>query len=486
MPRFLAKVLGLGALALTGWAAAGMGGYFGRMTREWDQSPQQQTAWGEEYPVQAESDAPPAKPQQSDRGLLPFLQDQGTVRRSSVRYPGDEGKNHNRIKAIFKPVVAPANPATVVIRCNGQDAALGTIMSADGQILTKASELQGVIECQLRDGRKLPVKVVGVMREHDLALLEVEAKDLPTVKWQSGDAPMVGSFLVTTGAEDEPLAIGVVSVSARKISAPSGILGILLAQSDDGPRIERVLDNSAAAAAGLKINDVILKVNDQEIKTRDALIELIGNFRPGDQLQLKIKRGADQLELPATLGRPESGRPANARGGRRTEEERLFGDLSERRGGFPNVMQHDTVLRPFQCGGPVVDLDGQAVGINIARADRVTSYALPAKLVLTAYEELKAGKFPAPAELKGSNRDRLTVKIELLEKTLAAATEKKIETEKTLEAPKKKVAEAEAALTNAKVALAEVEAAIKGAADAETKAKNNLKAAQEKLKAMPE
>jgi serine protease Do len=55
-------------------------------------------------------------------------------------------------------------------------------------------------------------------------------------------------------------------------------------------------------------------------------------------------------------------------------------------------MQHDTVLQPNQCGGPLVNLDGKAVGINIARASRVASYALPASAIKPLLEELKSGQ----------------------------------------------------------------------------------------------
>ena len=43
------------------------------------------------------------------------------------------------------------------------------------------------------------------------------------------------------------------------------------------------------------------------------------------------------------------------------------GPFSERRWGFPLVLPHDTPLRPKDCGGPLVDTDGQVGGINIAR-----------------------------------------------------------------------------------------------------------------------
>ena len=36
------------------------------------------------------------------------------------------------------------------------------------------------------------------------------------------------------------------------------------------------------------------------------------------------------------------------------------------------------MIQAAQCGGPLVDLDGRAVGLNIARADRTATYAIPA------------------------------------------------------------------------------------------------------------
>jgi serine protease Do len=79
-------------------------------------------------------------------------------------------------------------------------------------------------------------------------------------------------------------------------------------------------------------------------------------------------------------------------GDRERAMEQAAGPVSRRRSGFPQVIQHDTVLHPAQCGGPLVDLDGKAVGINIARAGRVATYALPASLILAAMDDLKSGK----------------------------------------------------------------------------------------------
>ena len=56
--------------------------------------------------------------------------------------------------------------------------------------------------------------------------------------------------------------------------------------------------------------------------------------------------------------------------------------MSKRRSGYDRVIQHDSVIRPEECGGPLVNLDGKVIGINIARAGRVETYALPIKPVL--------------------------------------------------------------------------------------------------------
>ena len=52
------------------------------------------------------------------------------------------------------------------------------------------------------------------------------------------------------------------------------------------------------------------------------------------------------------------------------------------------MIQHDTVLDPGECGGPIIDTSGRAIGINIARAGRVVSYALPSSLVIPAVESM--------------------------------------------------------------------------------------------------
>ena len=45
------------------------------------------------------------------------------------------------------------------------------------------------------------------------------------------------------------------------------------------------------------------------------------------------------------------------------------------------VFQTDQILNAKDCGSVVLDLRGQIAGVNIARAGRTDSYAIPARVI---------------------------------------------------------------------------------------------------------
>ena len=63
--------------------------------------------------------------------------------------------------------------------------------------------------------------------------------------------------------------------------------------------------------------------------------------------------------------------------------DQMSGEFSPHRSGFPRVMQHDILGSRSVVGGPLLDLDGRCIGMNIARANRAESFAIPV-------EDLKA------------------------------------------------------------------------------------------------
>jgi serine protease Do len=292
-----------------------------------------------------------------------------------------------KVLAAFRDVIKDPSQCTVRVLADGKKAALGAVVDSQGFVITKASEMKGKLQCQLQDGRLVSADVVGKDTSVDLALLKIDATKLPSIAWADSPDASVGSWLITPGIELDPVAVGVVSVGARKIAAPSGALGVQLDQKDDIARIDRVMPDSAAERAGMQNGDTVLKVNGKDIKGRQNLIETVRAFMPGERIEVIVKRGEKEVALTVTLGNLAQ----LFHGNERAEfQNNLGGALSERRAGFTLAIQHDSVLKPHECGGPIVDLDGKCLGINIARAGRVESYAIPAALVRDVVGKLKA------------------------------------------------------------------------------------------------
>ncbi|HIE99948.1 MAG TPA: M20/M25/M40 family metallo-hydrolase [Fuerstia sp.] len=77
------------------------------------------------------------------------------------------------------------------------------------------------------------------------------------------------------------------------------------ADGETGVPIRSVLPDSPAAAAGLQTGDVIVRVNETDIKEYVDLIQFLQASQPGRQIRLSIVRNDQQIELRATLGQPK-------------------------------------------------------------------------------------------------------------------------------------------------------------------------------------
>jgi len=294
----------------------------------------------------------------------------------------------NPMAEAFRDAAADAARATVQVRCDGKDAAFGTVVGADGWIITKASELSGKITCQLRGGRSFEARLMGVAEDHDVAMLKIAATDLPTVTWAGAD-PAMGELLATTGTTDLPVAVGVLSIARRKVPSRNVVLGVLLEQANGGVRVVQVTPDSGAAKAGIQVDDLITAVAGKRINTREELINIVTGYHLGDEVDVGLRRGDRQITVKAVLGNRPTTAPSRAE-----VMNALGGPLSRVSSGFAAVVQHDAVLRPQQCGGPLVNLDGKVVGVNIARAGRTETYAVPAEVLRAIIPDLQAGKYP--------------------------------------------------------------------------------------------
>lgn len=83
----------------------------------------------------------------------------------------------------------------------------GVIVSEQGLILTNNHVIAtaDAIEIALADGRKLPATVIGTDPESDLALIKIEATNLPAITFASSDAINVGDIVLAIG---NPFGVG--------------------------------------------------------------------------------------------------------------------------------------------------------------------------------------------------------------------------------------------------------------------------------------
>ncbi len=92
-----------------------------------------------------------------------------------------------------------------------------------------------------------------------------------------------------------------------------GVLGVMIRSVDgnlakekdlsvlEGVYVDSLLENSAAASAGIRTGDVILAVDDLEVKTSSALQGAIARHRPGEKVTLRINRSGKESAIDVTL-----------------------------------------------------------------------------------------------------------------------------------------------------------------------------------------
>jgi serine protease Do len=302
--------------------------------------------------------------------------------------PGRFTKGRETLAA-FAPVAEAMRHSIAKIDVDGRTVALAAVIQTNARAslaITKASELRpGTLTSWLAGGREVPADRVAVDETHDVALIRIHANDLVPIKWSAAGLS-VGQWVVTPGIEATPHAVGVLSAPARRIPPERVFLGIILDMRSPSARVEQILPGFGAEKAGLQPGDRILAVDDFPVETREELIRRLQDYRAGNVVNIRALRDEQEMEFEVELKSAPEG-PAR-RPDREERMNQMGGDVSERARGFSSVLQHDTVLPPWLCGGPLANLEGEAIGLNVARAGRVATYALPADLVRKVVAEL--------------------------------------------------------------------------------------------------
>jgi serine protease Do len=286
-------------------------------------------------------------------------------------------------KRFQDPNGGSSGPHEMPMRAQGS----GFIVSADGLIVTNAHVVREAknVTVKLTDRREFQAKVLGSDPKTDIAVLKIDAKNLPVLPLGSARDLKVGEWVLAIGSPfgfENSVTAGVVSAKGRALpddsfvpfiqtdvavnpgnsggpllntrgevvginsqiySRTGGYQGLSFAipidvatrvedqivatgratharlgvavqevnqtladsfklERPEGALVASVDPDSAAAKAGLKIGDVIRKVDGKPIVAAGDLSALIGQSAPGDKVSLDIWRQGRHEELGATLG----------------------------------------------------------------------------------------------------------------------------------------------------------------------------------------
>ena len=113
----------------------------------------------------------------------------------------------------------PAPPGPGVVR---PQSGSGFVIEGDGQILTNYHVIQNAerIMVKFSDGRSLQARVLGIDPDTDIALIKVDARNLPVAPMGDSETLRVGEWVCAIGnplAYEHTVTVGVVSYLGRKL-----------------------------------------------------------------------------------------------------------------------------------------------------------------------------------------------------------------------------------------------------------------------------
>src|SRR4029079_5992295 len=219
----------------------------------------------------------------------------------------------------------------------------GVIVNPDGYILTNHHVVDGAVEIrvELTDKRTFTAKLVGSDQPSDLAVIKIDAKNLPTLPLGDSDKVRVGDIVLAVG---NPLGIGQ-TVTSGIVSAKVRATGLSDGSFEDFLQTDAAINRGNSCGALVNTTGELIGINSQILSPSGGSIG-IGFAIPSNMARTvmeqllktgRVRRGmlgvtiqsinadlASSLSLPAARGAivtsVQRGGPAEKAGLKRGEE----------------------------------------------------------------------------------------------------------------------------------------------------------------------
>ncbi len=401
-------------------------------------------------------------------------------------------KQSEDLLKLWDKVSVKYQDAVFSVKQKGKQVTFATAVDARGYLLCKASELVDNEKITLvsRSGTQMEATLVGSDPRTDIAMLHTKGTLVGVINFGPQQFPAVGTLVGSLDEKGHVVAYGFVALppyDTDKNARPmpnDAVMGVGVEDAPGGVKVTAVTAGQPADKGGLKVGDVIIKIDGAAMPSREAFMDFMREKAPGNVIELEVKRGEAVQKLKVTLGarkdmpggggagpeqkpqgtgKPDlgvaTGEPANpglmvggVRDGSPAElagitegdvileaDDKPVGSMAElqaivdahkigdkmklkllrnekpltleveiaemeappnpndaqhkgptntRCDKFGPCIQHDALLTPRQMGGPIIDLKGNVVGLNLARSDRTRNFALPSARVADVIKKL--------------------------------------------------------------------------------------------------
>lgn len=91
--------------------------------------------------------------------------------------------------------------------------------------------------------------------------------------------------------------------AGRAEDPPEGSIGVIIKLEDGKIVVVEAVAEAPAAKAGIKADDVIVKVNDVKAESVEATAKEIVKHKPGEKIKVAVQRGDKEMVIEVTVGK---------------------------------------------------------------------------------------------------------------------------------------------------------------------------------------